>query len=796
MPTSFDDIIVKLDNNELWDFPGGVHPPQHKHLSNQEPIGQLPIPERLYIPLKQHIGVEGHIIVEAGQHVLKGQALTKSMNPFAVPIHAPTSGTIIDIAPHVSAHPSGLLEITIELQSDQQDTWVALKPLGDYLNQSSMAILTTICDSGISGMGGAGFPTHIKSAPKKNVEFLIINGVECEPYISSDDTLMREHAWQIRQGIDVLSHLLNPKQVLIGIEDNKPEAIEAMRVACRENTHYRICIIPTKYPAGGEKQLIQLLTNREVPSGGLPMDVGVIMHNVGTCFAIADAIFSGKPLIQRVVTVTGQALKKRGNYWSLIGTPIEHLLAYSEYNAKKQKTPTVIMGGPMMGFTVASPQVPVVKITNCILVPADKELAGGLTGKQEQACIRCGACADVCPASLLPQQLLWHAKAKELDKAQEYHLFDCIECGACAYVCPSEIPLVHYYRIAKADVRIEQQEKQKSDKARERFETRAARLIADQQARDEKHRVAAEARQQAMAQSGNDAKDKIAAALARAKQKKQAQTTTELPSAEQQTNTNTESDQAEQAADPVASNNQRVQAAIARAKAKKAALEVQANNENNENHKSGPAPEITVQTDVVPASNNERVQAAIARAKAKKAALKAQATNESSPAIEVTNENNEQPSTTAPVTAAVSQATANSDDAIQSEASPKVVKSKAVAQLSPTNTETDEQASDKQRKIAAAVAKAKAKRIKQNAEAKAARKKAADVTQSDKPSATSDNTASNQRPSITAAQAGSQPADAASEQNQQIADKKARITAAVAKAKAKKAAEQAAKDES
>ncbi|WP_340677078.1 electron transport complex subunit RsxC [Paraglaciecola sp.] len=775
MPTSFDDIIAKLDNNELWDFPGGVHPPQHKQLSNQEPIGQLPIPERLYIPLKQHIGVEGHIIVEVGQHVLKGQALTKSMNPFAVPIHAPTSGTIVAIAPHVSAHPSGLPEITIELHCDLQDTWVTLKPLSDYLNQSNMAILTTICDSGISGMGGAGFPTHIKSAPKKNVEFLIINGIECEPYISSDDTLMREHAWQIRQGIDVLNHLLNPKQVLIGIEDNKPEAIEAMRVACRENSHYRICVIPTKYPAGGEKQLIQVLTNREVPSGGLPMDVGVIMHNVGTCFAIADAIFSGKPLIQRVVTVTGQALKKRGNYWTLVGTPIEHLLAYSEYNVKKQKTPTVIMGGPMMGFSVASPQVPVVKITNCILVPADKELAGGLTGKQEQACIRCGACADVCPASLLPQQLLWHAKAKELDKAQEYNLFDCIECGACAYVCPSEIPLVHYYRIAKADVRNEQHEKQKADKARERFETRAARLIADQQARDEKHRVASEARKQAMAQSGNDAKDKIAAALARAKEKKQAQASTELPNAEQQTDINTKSNQTEQTASPVASNNQRVQAAIARAKAKKAALEAQSNSDNNE---SSPAPEVTEQTAPVPASNNERVQAAIARAKAKKAALEAQTNTE----------------TAAPIT----KPTPNKVDAalIKPKASLQVVKSKATAQPRPANSEPDQQASDKQRKIAVAVAKAKAKRDKQNAEAKAATMQQTQVTPADKLSAATDHIVPNEQPSADAAQVEPLPVDAPSEQNQQIADKKARIAAAVAKAKAKKAAEQAAKDES
>jgi len=262
MQNSFEDIMEKLDNHELWDFPGGVFPAERKTLSNQTPIGKLAIPARLYVTVKQHIGVEGQIIVDVGQKVLKGQALTKSMNPFAVPIHAPTSGEIAAIHKHVSAHPSGFPELTIEISSDQEDRWTKLFPQIDYQNQPTMQVLTAICDAGISGMGGAGFPTHIKSSPKKDIDFLIINGIECEPYITSDDRLMREHAWQIRQGIDILCHLLKPKHVLIGIEHNKPEAIEALQVACRENTNYRVCIIPTKYPAGGEKQLIQVLTNR------------------------------------------------------------------------------------------------------------------------------------------------------------------------------------------------------------------------------------------------------------------------------------------------------------------------------------------------------------------------------------------------------------------------------------------------------------------------------------------------------------------------------------------------------
>jgi electron transport complex protein RnfC len=536
----------------------------------------LSIPERLYVTVKQHIGVEGHLIVEVGQKVLKGQALTKSMNPFAVPIHAPTSGEVTAIDKHVSAHPSGLPELTVQISSDQQDKWTQLIPLFDYQNQPKMQVLSAICDAGISGMGGAGFPTHIKSSPKKDVDFLIINGIECEPYITSDDRLMREHAWQIRQGIDVLCHLIKPKHVLIGIENNKPEAIEAMQVACRENPNYRICNVPTKYPAGGEKQLIQVLTNREVPAKGLPVDVGVIMHNVGTCFAIADAIFSGKPLIERVVTITGEATEKPGNVWALIGSPVAHLLAHCDYKQAVQNQPNIIMGGPMMGFSMINDLVPVVKTTNCILAPTDNEMAGN----NEQACIRCSACADVCPASLLPQQLFWHSKANELEKAQEYNLFDCIECGACAYVCPSEIPLVHYYRIAKSEIRVEQEDKQKSDKARGRFEKREARLIAEQQARDEKHRLAAESRKQAMAGSGNNAKDKIAAALARAKAKKQVSSAADdklteptkvAPASDAQETIRAK--ETEPSTKSV-SSNQRVQAAIERAKAKKAASEV------------------------------------------------------------------------------------------------------------------------------------------------------------------------------------------------------------------------------
>ncbi len=671
----FDEILTRINDGKLWDFPGGVSPQGKKELSNTTDIDRLPLPKELYVTVKQHIGVEGHVEVEEGQQVLKGQLLTKSMNPFAVPVHAPTSGKIKSISPHVSAHPSGLPKLTITIEPDGLDKWTEMTPLSNYTELPKIKTVEAICSAGISGMGGAGFPTHIKASPKKDVEFLIINGVECEPYISSDDRLMREHAWQIRQGIDVLSHLLTPKKVIIAIEDNKPEAIKAMQVTCQEQDNYIVSPIPTKYPAGGEKQLIQVLTSREVPKQGLPVDVGVIMQNVGTCFAIADAVYTGKPLVERVVTLTGEALNAPRNVWALIGTPIEHLLKQADYQEKRQRNSKVIMGGPMMGFAVASEQVPVIKTTNCILVPADKELP---EIGDEQPCIRCGACADACPASLLPQQLFWHSKAKELDKAQDYNLFDCIECGACAFVCPSEIPLVHYYRIAKSEIHNQELEKDQADKARERFEARKLRLVREQQEREEKHRKAAEARKQAMSSDKGDAKDKIAAALARAKAKKAAA-----------------SDEAADASPEVTGKQDKVAAAVARAKAKREAA------------KQSTDSEATTDTAEQPVDKKDKVAAAVARAKAKREAAK-QITD-----AEATTDTGEQPQDKKDkVAAAVARAKAKREAAKQSTAHQADATTNDMQQ---TDTDTSVQAEptqpmSKQDKIAQAIAKAKAKR--------------------------------------------------------------------------------------
>lgn len=587
--------------NKLYSFPGGIHPPERKSLANSTPIRRLPIPPRLFVPLKQHIGQPGKLLVTSGEHVLKGQPLTEPGPNGGLPVHAPTSGTISEIGEHASAHPSALPVPTIELFSDGLDEWAERAPLQNYWDKSPTELIAYIAEAGIAGLGGAAFPTAQKLSADGQLDFLIINGVECEPYIVSDDRLMREHAAGIVRGIRILQFISGVKDVLIAIEDNKPEAIRAMQDACSGDQSLAIRVIPTRYPSGGERQLIQLLTGRQVPANGLPKDVGLLMQNVATAYAVYRAVVLGQPMIERVVTLTGEALAKPGTVWALLGTPVDYLLQQAGYRPYKKAR--VIMGGPMMGFTLPQLDVPVVKGSNCILAPAAGELP---TAGTEMACIRCGACADVCPASLLPQQLYWLARDHDHDGLREHHLADCIECGACAYVCPSEIPLVHYYRQAKADMREQYIEKQKAEIAKERFEARKARLEREKQERLERHQRAAEAREQALkeraakqqteeqqAPSSEPASsspeptsrapnDRVAAAIARAKAKKaaqqQANTAAETTEgqAEAKPEAQVESSNSKEAASTVENAPQddkkaRIAAAVARAKAKKAA---------------------------------------------------------------------------------------------------------------------------------------------------------------------------------------------------------------------------------
>jgi len=756
---SFDNIIERLNEGKLFSFHGGVHPDEKKQLSNKTIIKQPSLPESIIVPLRQHVGSEGVCCVNVGDYVLKGQPLTTTTTPYAVPVHASTSGTIVSIAPHVVAHPSGLTEMCICIKPDGKDSWIDLKPLSNYGNQDKSTIVNAICQAGISGMGGAGFPTHIKAASSKPVEFLIINGVECEPYITADDRLMREHAWQIRQGLDVLTHLIGPQAIIIAIEDNKPEALEALNIACQDKEAYRVVSLETKYPSGGEKQLIQVLTGREVPRNGLPADIGIMMFNVGTCFAIADAILHGKPLIERIVTVTGDAVDLPTNFRALLGTPVAHLLSEAGYHANKQDSPKVIMGGPMMGFALADATIPVVKTTNCLLVPGKHELTAD---NAERPCIRCSACAEACPASLLPQQLFWHAKAKEYDKAEEYDLFDCIECGACAYVCPSEIPLVHYYRQAKSEIRLQRDEKNKAEKARQRFEARNERLEQEKREREEKHRRAKEARLAAGKNMANksdaappsETKDKVAAALARAKAKK----------------ANLQQRQTEESVTPADDKKAQVAAAIARAKAKKAAqsqpsANVQARAEDKPDALEKPL-EQQLEKEILAAQDDKkaRVAAAVARAKAKKALAQqnAVAPENASQLQDHPRGNSESPLST-------------SEDITSAESDTK---------------EENQTSNEKQKRIAAAVAKAKAQKAQRDNRTQNARTAPlnSDVQEDaiTPVASTTAPVANNSVNSNASARTNDVPTPDKAPSEAADAEKKVRIAAAVAKAKAKK----------
>ncbi|WP_258224529.1 electron transport complex subunit RsxC, partial [Aeromonas sp. HMWF017] len=508
-------LLERIKAGTLWDFHGGIHPADNKLQSSQSPVVDAGLPPRLIIPLRQHAGPAGDLLVQVGDKVKKGQPLTRYAKGRVVPVHASTSGTITEIGNHTVAHPSGLGDLCVILTPDGEDEWGERNGKADYWNLERGELLERIQQAGVAGLGGAVFPTHSKLDGRGQLtEILIVNGLECEPYITTDDRLMQQYADEIMDGIRVLKHLLKPKLTLIGVEDNKPEAIgQLTRHATDEDVLVKT--VPTKYPSGGAKQTIELLTGRQVPKGGRAVDIGIMVLNVATVFAIKRAIIDGEPLIERIVTLTGDSFKKPGNAWVRLGTPVRWLLQRFELQPEAEQR--VIMGGPMMGFTLPHAMVPVVKATNCLLAPTQAELpAPG----PEQPCIRCSACADACPATLLPQELYWYSRAKEYDKAEKLNLMDCIECGACAWVCPSEIPLVQYYKIAKDDIREARAEAEKAERAKQRFEAKQARFEREKAAREARHAEAAAQRRQTMTAAGGE--DPVAAALARIKAKQDA----------------------------------------------------------------------------------------------------------------------------------------------------------------------------------------------------------------------------------------------------------------------------------
>ncbi len=506
-------------SRKLWHFPGGLHLPGSKAMSTGQPSSVAAIPEHLVIPLQQHIGAPAKPLVAVGEKVLKGQQLAEPEGYVSAPVHASSSGTVVAIEDHPVPHPSGLSAPCIVIETDGQDRGVELTPHPDYRQLDPSELRNIIRDAGIVGLGGAGFPAFIKLNPgsRMAIDTLILNGAECEPYITCDDMLMRERADEVIAGARIMRHALQARHCLIGIEDNKPEALAAIREALAhfDENSIEAIEVPTRYPTGGEKQLIRILTGKEVPSQGLPIDIGIVCHNVATAASVFRAVEKGEPLISRLVTITGHGAARPQNLEVRIGTPIAPLLEQAGGAAPAPYK--LMMGGPMMGFELQSKELPVIKTTNCLLLATEEDAPDR---GPVRACIRCGECAKVCPAVLLPQQIYWYTRAKDFDKAQDYNLFDCIECGCCAYVCPSNLPLVQYYRFAKTEIWAQEREKKAADKARERHEFRVFRQQREKEERAARHKAKAKAVKK---ESGDEAKKAaIQAAMERAKAKREA----------------------------------------------------------------------------------------------------------------------------------------------------------------------------------------------------------------------------------------------------------------------------------
>ncbi len=535
------DYIMSRKTHSLWHFHGGLKLDGKKAISTQRPLLKAKLPEQLILPVQQHIGDAGKPVVAVGDKVLKGQMIADNTSYISAPVHAPTSGTVTDIADYPTPHPSGIKALCIVIEPDGKDQWTELKPISHPTNLSPVELRQWVRKAGIVGLGGATFPTAVKlnTGPEASIETLIINGVECEPYITCDDTLMREYANELISGCELMQHITSARHCLIAIEDNKPEAIAILQKRITEKSLHNIevVVIPTLYPSGGEKQLIKILTHKEVPSDGFPSEIGVVVQNVATAVAVHRAICLGQPMISRIVTVTGEGVMQPQNIEVLLGTPIADLVAQSGgYHEKASK---LIMGGPMMGFTLQTDQLPVTKACNCILLENTEEQA-----PQPMPCIRCGACATVCPAQLLPQQLYWFASSKNFEMVQDYHLFDCIECGCCSHVCPSQIPLVQYYRFAKTEIWNQERERIKSDHARIRHDLRQDRLEREKKEREEKLRqkkLMLEKKKQKEAEAAKAGKEPevdpkkaaIEAAMKRVQDKKAAQSSDSKPSSKQ-----------------------------------------------------------------------------------------------------------------------------------------------------------------------------------------------------------------------------------------------------------------------
>lgn len=452
---------------------GGVHAEEHKQATAHTPIAtDFPTPKRLYIPLQQHVGKPAEPVIKVGERVLKGQLLAHSQGMISAPIHASTSGTVVDINDYPAPHPSALPIRTVVLESDGKDEWIETKTIDEPLSLDPEEISTRVAAAGVVGLGGATFPSAVKlSQGRKNgIHTLLINGGECEPYLTCDDRLMQERAEQVIDGVRIMLHGLGAKKAIAAIEDNKPAAFKAMTEAASEFENISIIQVPTRYPMGWDRQLIRYITGQEVPAESRSTDVGVTMHNVGTAYAVHKAIRFGQPLVTKIVTISGAAAHEAQNVEVPLGTLISEVFDFCL--VEKDEVKRIVMGGPMMGDALPHGDLPIVKATSGILALAEHEIKS----TDEQACIRCASCVSACPAGLLPLDMMNRIKANQLDAAIGFGLKDCISCGSCSYVCPSNIPLVHYFRYATGELTARVQAKHKGEQTKRLMEDRQARL--------------------------------------------------------------------------------------------------------------------------------------------------------------------------------------------------------------------------------------------------------------------------------------------------------------------------------
>lgn len=471
---------------------GGVHAEEHKTATSELTIAtDFPLPKKLYIPLQQHVGKPAEPVIKVGEIVLKGQLLAYSQGMISAPVHAPSSGIILDVNDYPAPHPSALPIRMIVLETDGNDEWMPATIPADPFQLAPEDISLRVGAAGIVGLGGATFPTAVKlnMGRENRIDTLIINGAECEPYLSCDDRLMQERAGEIIDGVRLMLHGMETEKAVVAIEDNKPQAYLAMQAAALPYPVIRVIQIPTRYPMGWDRQLIRYVTGKEVPVGCRSSEIGVTIHNVGTAYAVHKAIRLGQPLLGRVITVAGGAVKRPMNLEVPFGTLISELFSFCEVSA--DQTARIVMGGPMMGDSLPHTALPTVKATSGILALTQSELKN----TAEQPCIRCAGCVSVCPAGLRPLDMANHIRINQLDAAVDIGLKDCISCGCCSYICPSNIPLVQYFKYASGEVMARQQAQHKAEQTKRLIEARNARMerIAQQQREEEQARLAAKA---------------------------------------------------------------------------------------------------------------------------------------------------------------------------------------------------------------------------------------------------------------------------------------------------------------